>query len=550
MTYDVVIVGGGINGVGIARDLALRGVSCLLLEKKDFGAGTSWASSGMIHGGPRYLLHDTEITRLACLDSGYIQKIAPHLLFRIPFLYPVYQEPGTSRLKAQILLEGVESFFEAYDKFVPLKNGQPHTRLSPEEALRLEPSLPAKGLLGAVTFDEWGIDVPRLCVANAVDAAEHGTTMRNHAEVISVDVANGKFNGLTFRDTLSGAVHSVVGKILVNATGPWSPRFAAMMGLDVKIRGGKGIHIVLDRRLFNVALATRAIDGREIFILPYENTSVIGTTDDDFFGDLDDQRTTEDEIKYLLDGIAAIFPAVRQARMTHSYSGVRPTLYARKVYEDDLSREHETIDHERHDGVLGIISLIGGKLASYRIMAQEVADLACAKLGRQEASRTHVMPLPGGDFSPDPVFLAKEYALDPYTVARLVYRHGSRAMRILDMIRADRSLGALTCSCEPVTEAEIRYVVANEMARTLSDVRMRTRWTAGPCQGTNCLVGGASVLRDLSPDAAASSLKDDASKFLREWWWNRAAVLDGAQFKQEELFQAVHFSTHALDLPG
>lgn len=551
-SYDVIVAGGGINGVGIARDLALRGVSCLLLEKKDFSAGTSSASSGMIHGGPRYLLHDKEVTRLACLDSGYIQKIAPHLLFRIPFLYPVYQEPGETKLQGILLLEGVEAFFEAYDRFVPLKNGRPHTRLTAEEAILLEPSLPAKGLLGAVTFDEWGIDVPRLCVANAVDAAERGAHVLNHAEVIGVERGGNAFRAITFRDTLTGEVRRAEGKLLINATGPWAPRFAAMAGLDVKLRGGKGVHIVLDRRLFNVALATKAIDGREIFILPYENTSVIGTTDDDFFGDLDDQRATEDEIKYLLEGVATIFPAVREARMTHSYSGVRPTLYQRKVYEDHLSREHEVLDHEERDGVSGIISLIGGKLASYRIMAEETSDLACAKLGRSEKCSTHSAPLPGGDRLPDVAELAAKSGLDAYSVSRLVYRHGSRAERILDSVRAQPGLGALVCACEPVTAAEIRYVVEHEMARTLSDVRMRTRWSSGPCQGTNCLIAAGALLGALKAegmgDVDANGPTEDASRFLKEWWWNRAAVLDGEQFKQEELFQALHFCNNSLDL--
>jgi glycerol-3-phosphate dehydrogenase len=552
--YDAVVVGGGVNGVGIARDLALRGVSCLLLEKKDFGAGTSSASSGMIHGGPRYLLHDKDVTRLACLDSGYIQKIAPHLLFRIPFLYPVYKEPGQTRLQALLMLEGVEAFFEAYDRFVPLKNGRPHTRLTPEEALRLEPSLPADGLVGAVTFDEWGIDVPRLCIANAVDAVEHGASALNHAEATGVEIENNVFRALRFRDVLTGEERRVTANILINATGPWSPRFAAMAGLDVKLRGGKGVHIVLDRRLFNVALATRAIDGREIFILPYENTSVIGTTDDDYFGDLDDQRATEDEIKYLLEGVATIFPAVREARMTHSYSGVRPTLHRRKVYEDNLSREHEILDHEERDGVSGIISLIGGKLASYRIMAEETADLACAKLGRSEKSATHARPLPGGDRVPDVEALSETSGLDPYAVSRLVYRHGSRAERIIDSIRADRNLGALVCSCEPVTAAEIRHVVEHEMARTLSDVRMRTRLSSGPCQATNCLIAAGALLAELKSEGRvevdSNGIAEDASRFLKEWWWNRAAVLDGEQFKQEELFQAIHFCNNGLDRPG
>lgn len=549
--YDVIIVGGGINGVGIARDCALRGISCLLVEKNDFSAGTSAASSGMIHGGPRYLLHDKEITRLACLDSGYIQKIAPHLLFRIPFVYPVYQEEGGSRFAAKVLLESVEAFFEAYDQYVELKNGRKHTRLTPAETLALEPNLPQKNLLGAVTFDEWGIDVPRLCIANIVDAIEHGAQALNHTEVVAVTKNGNVFQSVTIRDNLTGEEKTVAGKILVNTTGPWSPQFAKLVGVPLQLRGGKGIHLVLDRKLFNLAIATKAIDGREIFILPYENTSVIGTTDDDYFGDLDDQRTTEDEIKYLLDGIAPIFSAVREARIIYSYSGVRPTIYKRKVYEDDLSREHEILDHEERDGITGVISLIGGKLASYRVMAEETTNLIAKKLDRLVPSSTHREPLPGGDAVMDVRALAAGYGVDAFVVSRLVYRHGSRARRVLDMIRVDSSLGGLICACEPVTEAELRYVVKNEMARTLSDVRLRTRFSSGPCQGTNCLIAGTSVLHTLKndlPNVASESLHADVSRYLDRWWWNRASVLNAEQFKQEELFQALHFCNNSLDL--
>lgn len=535
--YDVIVVGGGVNGCGIVRDLALRGVHCLLVEKKDFSQGTSSASSGMIHGGPRYLLGDRDVTRLACLDSGYIQKIAPHLLFRIPFLYPVYQEKGQSHARALLQLELVESFFETYDKFVSLKNGKNHTRLSANQAMELEPGLPRQGLLGAVTFDEWGIDVPRLCIANVIDASEKGATCLNHTEVLAVDFENSVFKGVRLRDTLTGEQKNVTGKILVNATGPWSPQFGKLMGVDIKLRPGKGIHLVFDRRLCNIAIATKAIDGREIFVMPYENTTIIATTDDDYFGDLDDQRTSEDEIKYLLDGITPVFPQIRDSRMIYSYSGVRPTLYERNTTEDALSREHKILNHGARDGRAGAYSLIGGKLASYRIMAHEICDVVATQLGNTTPCSTHQKPLPGGEGTPDVAVLALEFSVDPFVVARLVYRHGSRAQKILKSMQDNPVLKTVVCACEPVTQAEINYVIQNEFVRTLSDLRLRTRLTQGPCQGLNCLNPALSSLleHDVEPQLPAEK---KLKNFLDEWWWNRAAVLDGTQMVQEELFQA------------
>lgn len=536
--YDVVIVGGGINGVGIARDCALRGISCLLVEKGDFSAGTSGASSGMIHGGPRYMLSNIGVTKLACLDSGYIQKTAPHLLFRIPFLYPVYHK-GKSKWTTRLYLEAVEAFFSAYDQFVPLKNGKKHTRLSPQEVIALEPNIPQEDLAGGVTFDEWGIDVARLCVINAVDAVENGAVVLNHTKVTSVNQEKNRVTGITLKDTITGEEKTLSCRILVNATGPWSPHFAKLFGGRIQLRGGKGIHITFDRRLFNMAIVSQAIDGRELFIMPYENTTILGTTDDDYFGDLDDQRCLDDEISYLLEAIEPVFPAIRQARMTAAWSGVRPTLYGRGQYESDLSREHKIVDHAQADGIEGVVSLIGGKLASYRIMAEETTDWIAAKLAVNQACQTHVRALPGGDSLPNTVELSQAYALDPYTVSRLVYRHGSRALRILDAIKDNPEQGALVCSCEPVTYAEIDYVIQNEMARTVSDVRRRTRLTQGPCQGTDCLIAGSAFF----PNAPHT-----ASSYWREWWYNRALVLNSDQLKQEEISQAIHFANNSLNI--
>src|SRR5580704_8623987 len=174
---DAVVIGGGINGTGVARDLALRGLRVALFERHDLAFGASGNSSGMIHGGPRYLVNNPGVTKSSCLDSGYIQHIAPHLLFRIPFLMPV---KGGAR--GRIMLELYDAFFRAYDDFQPLKRGERHTRLDASELLQLEPGL-VGSVAGGVTFDEWGVDGARLCVMNAVDAKERGARVHVHAMV-------------------------------------------------------------------------------------------------------------------------------------------------------------------------------------------------------------------------------------------------------------------------------------------------------------------------------------------------------------------------------
>jgi glycerol-3-phosphate dehydrogenase len=488
LTADVAVIGGGVNGSGVARDLALRGIRVVLLERHDLAFGASGNSSGMIHGGPRYLLGNPSVTRTSCLDSGYIQQIAPHLLFRIPFLVPLKSGPFRN-----VLLELYEAFFRAYDDFQPLKRGKPHTRLDASEVARLEPGI-VGSIVGAVTFDEWGVDGARLCVLNALDAKEHGATICVHTVVESIARAAGREEGeraaflVRARDVLTQRSLRVRANIVVNATGAWAPITATLGSLPasrVRVRPAKGIHIVFDRRLSNYGVLTNAIDGRQVFIEPWQNASIIGTTDDDYYGDLNDVVATSEEVRYLVQGVARIFPSVRQARAIGTYAGVRPTLYRYGPNEDRLSREHAIVDHAA-DGAAGLYSMIGGKLASYRLFAQEMSDRVAEDLGSSSSCTTHVRPLPGGERVPEATSLAEQHELTPVAARRLVYRHGSRVERILARIARRPRERAVICTCEPVCEAEVRHAIDEEMARTVDDVARRTRLGLGACGGMRC----------------------------------------------------------------
>lgn len=537
---DLVVIGGGCNGTGIARDAAMRGIKTLLVEKNDFSAGTTGASSGMIHGGPRYMLYEVGTTKLACKDAAAIRHIAPHLCFRIPFLVPVCQEDKT-RLQSLWSLELFETFFEAYDRFSPMKGGKKHARLSKKEALALEPSLP-NDTVGAVTFDEWGIDTARLCVANALAAHECGATLRNHTEVVRILRSGQRVTGVALRHLKTGEETVVEAKLVFNAGGPWAPALAAMAGVEVKLRPSKGIHLLFDRRLTNVAIVSQGIDGRQIFINPHENTTLLGTTDDDYFGDLDDIPVTEDEIEYLLEGIEPLFPEIRKGRIITTWRGVRPTLYGRGLYEDALSREHEIYDHEQRDGVAGFMTMVGGKLASYRIMAEQATDLIGKKLSNTERCRTHLVPLPGGESLPSPSQLSQEHDLHPYLVERLVYRHGARAGPILRQEEFDKKI---LCPCEPVTHGEARHAIRHEWAETLGDLLRRTRLGMGPCQGCLCTLPATSLLAE-EKCWSVERVKNELKDFLEENWRARSPVLRGAQIAQEEMLQMIFQGT--LDL--
>jgi glycerol-3-phosphate dehydrogenase len=533
---DVVVVGGGINGAGVARDLALRGLKVDLFERNDLAFGASGNSSGMIHGGVRYLAKSPHVTETSCRDSGYIQRIAPHLLFRIPFLMPVRKSA-----KGRIALELIDAYFRAYDDYQPLKRGEPHCRLDASDLARLEPGL-VGAVVGGITFDEWGVDGARLCVLNAIDAIEHGgrvhvhTTVESIARVANVDGGAERYL-VEARDRSTGRQVRVRAHAVVNATGAWSPITAALGGLPqarVRVRPGKGIHVVLDRRLTNYGILSEAIDGRQIFLEPWQNVSVLGTTDDDYYGDLDEVHATSEEVRYLVQGVARVFPAVRTARIIGTYAGVRPTLYAYGPNEDALSREHEIVDHAA-DGAPGVYSMIGGKLASYRLFAQELSDrVAQREFDRQVPCTTHVRPLPGGDGVPGAIEVAEKHGITPVAARRLIYRHGTRALLILERAARRRSERSVICPCEPVLEAEVRHAVCNEMARTVDDVARRTRLGLGACGGMRCAARCAQIIteeRDLSPAEGRAM----ACEFLARQAAARAVALGPEQARQEAL---------------
>jgi glycerol-3-phosphate dehydrogenase len=534
---DVIVIGGGVNGTGVARDVALRGLSVALFERNDIAFGASGNSSGMIHGGPRYLTYDPNVTYTSCLDSGFIQRIAPHLLFRIPFLVPIQK----ARYPSAIALAGYDAVFSIYDKYQPLKRGKPHVRLTTEEMRKLEPGLIAEAV-GGVAFDEWGIDGARLCIGNVVDAIERGASVRVHTTVTEIMRGEGgRATGVGWHDRLTGETGKTTGKLVVNATGAWAPLTATLAGLGEKaarIRPGKGIHVFLDRRLTNYAVVATAIDGRQVFLLPWQNMSVLGTTDDDYYGNLDEVVATGDEVRYLIQAVARVFPAVRSARAIGTWGGVRPTLFAWGKNEDALSRDHRIVDHEEH-GVDGLFSMIGGKLASYRIFAQEMSDVIAARLGVNAEPRTHVSPLPGGDESIDPIELQRGGWVAPMTAVRLEYRHGSRARRIVERIARNPREARVVCECEPVCEAEVRYVVDNELAATVDDVSRRTRLGLGSCGGMRCAARCGAIVAEMRGRSPESGRRD-ALSFLEAAAKRRIAAVGPEQARQEALALATH----------
>ena len=519
--HDVIVIGGGVTGAGVARDLALRGVSVLLLEKGDWGGGASGASSWLVQGGPRYLVSDPETTRLSCQEAGHVVRVARHLVHRCLMLVPVL--PGD-----RLGIERLETAMEVYDRLQPLKDARPHLRLSGAEARRLEPGL-APEVAAAVTLDEWGLDPHRLAWANVLDAVRAGARALNHSAVEAIVRDGGTVAGVRYR-AADGQRVEARARMVVNAAGPWAPAVAATAGARARLRPAKGVHVVYDRRLSGFAVTAEAVDGREVALVPHGGVTLLGTTDDDHYGDLDALDVLPEEVDYLLQAARRVFPSIDQHRPVRATAGVRPTLYEWRANEDDLSRRFEVLDHER-EGAAGLVTVAGGKLTLYRLMAERTADVVCARLGVRAACATAARPLPGAAGDPPPLReLAAEHGLTMLAAARLVGRHGAEAPEVMQ----DARRGRLACRCEAVTEAELVHAVRHEQVRTLADAFRRLGMAAGPCAGAACAERAAEVLgHELgwSPGDRREAFRE----FQAEAWRARAPVLDRWGWAQEEL---------------
>ena len=530
--FDVVIIGGGINGVGVARDAAMRRLSVALLEKSDLCAGSTGACSGMIHGGPRYLETEREVTRKSCEDSGAIQRIAPNLLFRIPILIPVLKSDP------KIYFEMVETFAKAYDSFSAIKGGKPHTRLNREEIAKIDPGF-ADDIAGGVSMDEWGTDPFRLVVLNAKSARMAGAEIYTHAKVEKIELQHGKVLGVVvYRKGIGKTL--VKARTVVNLTGPWAPFMDPKLMPSIKMRPSKGVHLVLDRRIVNVSLVCKAIDGREsVFILPHEHTTIIGTTDDDYYGHPDDIPITQDEVGYLMQAVERYFPRLSDYRVMRAFVGIRPTLHGWGMNESSLSREHEVYDHSK-EGADGLFTMIGGKLAAYRLMAEEMTDILCRKLGRKEICRTHLESLPGCTSETPWLDESKRSGIDPLTVRRLMFRHGHYATEIIDNAIANPELRRTLCECDQVLASEVEFCIRNEWADSLSAIRRRTRLGMGPCQSCRCGIETADFIGSMlkwEPER----IEAEAAHFMSSRTRGNMPVLYGEQAKQEEYARHLAF---------
>ena len=469
-TFDLLVVGGGITGCGIAREAALRGLSVALVEQDDFASGTSSRSSRLVHGGLRYLEHGhLSLVFESSKERRQLLEIAPHLVHPLEFVWPVYEGARIPRWKlgAGLLL---------YDALALFRNVARHHRLTAAAVLEREPSLRASGLVGGARYYDAATNDARLTLANALGALDAGAVVLNHVVAIGLRSDAGRIDGVTVRDGLTDSVIHAEARVVVNATGPWSDEIRALDTPGVPaIRGSKGSHIAVPReRVGNHHALTllSPLDGRVLFVLPAGPHAIIGTTETDSAAEPSEVRASREDVAYLLAAANTFFPDAHLTDddVVSAWAGIRPLVPVRDESAGSVTREHEITTSER-----GLISIVGGKLTTYRVMARDVVAAVLHVLrGRRVRLRPAEQLLPGGELESLEVLIA-EIAADTgdATLAdHLARSFGSRWRGAWEEIACAGGRERLVAEL-PYTIGELRYCARHEMAHTLADLLIR-----------------------------------------------------------------------------
>ncbi|WP_254824236.1 anaerobic glycerol-3-phosphate dehydrogenase subunit GlpA [Haloglomus halophilum] len=533
-TTEVLVVGGGSTGCGIARDLATRGVDVTLVEKGNLTHGTTGRMHGLLHSGGRYAVSDRASARECIEENDVLRDIAAHCV----------EETGGLFVKRP---EDEESYFE--EKLAGCRACDiPAEVLSGAEAREREPYL-ATDIEKAIAVPDAAIDPFRLCVANAADAADHGARVATHAEVTDVLVEAGEVVGVEVRHgdgprkatTEVGATERITADHVVNATGAWAGQLGAMAGVDIAVRPSKGVMTVMNTRQVDTVVNRCRPKGDADIVVPHETACILGTTDEEV-DDPEDYPEERWEVDLLVEQLAELLPILHEARTLRSFWGVRPLYEPPGTGTEDptdITRDFFLLDHADRDGLPGMTSIVGGKLTTYRMMAEDIADHVCEKLGVRATCRTADESLPGSDDIRDLHDRMDEFGLRSPVSRRSAQRLGSRADEVLDVDGPN----PVVCECEAVTRAEVRDAI-DGAGRDLNAVRLRTRAAMGTCQGGFCCHRMAA---ELESEFDASEARASLDELYQERWKGQRHACWGEQLSQAMLNHMLHATTMNRD---
>lgn len=526
---DVIIIGGGATGAGIARDCALRGIDCVLLERRDIATGATGRNHGLLHSGARYAVNDRESAEECIKENMILKQIARHCIDDTKGLFITLPEDDLNFQKTFIdscTASGIEA-----------------VAIEPDLAKFMEPSV-NPNLVGAVVVPDGSIDPFRLTASNMLDATEHGAKVFTYCEVKGLIREGGKVIGVNVFDHKNQVERQFFAPVVVNAGGIWGQGIAEYADLKIKMFPAKGALLVMGHRINNMVINRCRKPADADILVPGDTICVIGTTSSRIpYDQIDNMEVTPEEVDILFREGEKLAPSLRHTRVLRAYAGVRPLV----ATDDDpsgrnVSRGIVLLDHAERDGLDGFITITGGKLMTYRLMAEWATDLVCKKLNKSDRCSTAERPLPGSNESREET--SQKIISLPNTIRHsAVYRHGSRALRLLEKERLDKTL---VCECEAVTAGEVRYAVEELNVSNLVDLRRRTRVGMGTCQAELCACRAAGLMNRFNVATPTQSITQLAS-FMEERWRGIQPIMWGDAMREAEFTSWIYYGLLGLN---
>ena len=526
--FDVIVVGGGITGAGTARDCALRGLKVLLIERDDIATGATGRNHGLLHSGARYAVTDKESASECISENMILKKVARHCVDDTSGLFITLPEDD---------LEYQETFVKAC-----LAAGIKAEVIDPKEALRMEPSV-NPDIIGAVRVPDGCVDPFRLCSANMMDAKLHGAKVALRSEVVGFIKEGDTVKGVKVLDRSTKQVSEYHAHVVVNAAGIWGHHIASLAGVNIGMFPAKGALLIFAHRVNSMVINRCRKPANADILVPGDTVCVIGTTSTRVpYEECDNMRVTPEEVSLLLSEGAKLAPCLQNTRILRGYAGVRPLVSADNDPSGrNISRGIVCLDHETRDGIKGLISITGGKLMTYRLMAEIATDTVCRKLGVDVVCETAKKPLPGSEGGGLEEIAKKIWEFPTMAQKASVGRIGASAVH-LDF---DDDKGGVVCECEEVTVAEVDAAIEHLEVNDLVDLRRRTRVGMGTCQGELCACRAAGRLA--KANGCAAKAREDLKSFMRERWKGMYPVAWGETLRESSYTQWVYSEVLGLN---
>ena len=518
ITTEVLVIGGGSTGTGVLRDLAMRGIKCVMVEKRDLAHGTTGRYHGLLHSGGRYVIKDPLAARECIQENQILRKIMPFCIEDTGGFF--VSTPWDESSYADIFFTGCRTA------------GIPVEEISISQMLKEEPLLNPE-ISRCFRVPDASADSFLAAESNVLSAQNYGAQSLTYHEVRHLTTYGKQVTGAVCHDLVKDEDVQIQADIVVNASGAWAGKIAASVGVEVQIKPGKGTMVAINHRILNTVVNRCKMPSDGDIIVPAHTVAVIGTTDQQV-NDADQFTIEAWEIQLMLDEGEKLVPGLRDMRLLRAWAGVRPLYQESTSVEGktsrDITRAYVLLDHESRDGLTGLVSITSGKWTTYRLMAQATVDLVISKLGVNRPCRTHeeVLPQPGESTHTGYHWL------------------GAR----LKTLESRSDYGKLICECELVEDADILHAIIQLGAKSIDDIRRDTRLGMGPCQGGFCTFRVAGMLhqhRDLPVEETNTALRD----FLQERWKGLQPVLWGQQLRQERLDELIYLNVLNIpQLPG